>query len=100
MAVFTEDVVFQKRIVANGGITPGVTRSELIQDDNAKYKIPHTAWRVWDAMQTPLPNPSANDDLGLYGGTFGTASPTIQTRDVKALGAVTHYARCQFVLPA
>jgi hypothetical protein len=97
--VFGGDVVIQGKLVVNG-TKPAYARSEFLQDDNAKYKIPHTAWRVWDAMQTVLPNPSANDDLGLYGGTFGTASPTIQTRDVKALGAVTHYARCQFVLPA
>lgn len=99
MAVFSEDCVFQKNVVING-TRPALARAELLQDDNAKYKIPHTAWRVWNAMQTVLPNPSAADDLGLYGGTFGTGSPTIQTFDVKALGTSTLYARCQFVLPA
>ncbi|MCH7924364.1 MAG: hypothetical protein IIC51_02385 [Planctomycetes bacterium] len=54
---------------------------------------------MFDAPQTLLPNPSATDDLGLYGGTFGTDSPTIQTFDLKAAGPSTLRARIQLALP-
>ena len=47
---------------------------------------------------TNLPGTSAADDLGLIGGTFATASPCIETYDVKAAGAVTLYARAAFQL--
>lgn len=81
------------------GTVTGIDRASLEMDDDQPYKIPLTAWRVWDAMQTNLPGTPASDDLGLVGGTFGTASPAIQTGDLKAAGSTTRYARCQFVLP-
>ena len=76
-----------------------VLRTQLIQESAARYQIPWTAWRVWDALQTNLPGTSANDDLGLIGGTFGTNTPSIQTSDLKAAGATTRYARAQIELP-
>jgi hypothetical protein len=47
-----------------------------------------------------LPDAGANDDLGLIGGTFASASPTLQTGDLKSAGATTRYARAQIRLPA
>jgi hypothetical protein len=76
-----------------------IFRSQLKQDTLKIYPVNLLSFRVWDAVHTILPNPSANDDLGLYTGTFGTEAPTIKTRDVKALGAVTHRARVVVALP-
>lgn len=82
-----------------GSLLPALPRASLEQDNLAEYPIPWTAWRVWDALATNLPGTSATDDLGLIGGTFATASPSIQTSDLKAAGATTRYARCQVALP-
>jgi hypothetical protein len=82
-----------------GGSKPAYARSELAQDDNGVYVIPMTWWRVWDALQTNLPGAGASDDLGLISGTFGVGTPSLQTGDVKAAGAVARYARCQYPLP-
>lgn len=81
------------------GTGPAVARTNLTQENLARHKIPFVDWRVWDAMQTNLPGTGATDDLAFIGGTLGTASPTIQTGDVKAAGAVTRYARCTFNVP-
>jgi hypothetical protein len=54
---------------------------------------------VWDAYQTNLPGTSANDDLGLIGGTFATGSPSIQTSDLGGAGATSRYARAMIPLP-
>lgn len=79
---------------------PLIARSQLLQDDLAKFVIPHTDWRVWDALTTLLPSAGASDDLGLIQGTFGSASPSIQTGDVKALGTTTRRARALIRIPA
>jgi len=55
--------------------------------------------RVWDAMQTNLPGTAATDDLGLVGGTFGTAPPVINAGDCKALGATSRYCRIEVPIP-
>lgn len=99
-----EAIVWPGHMIINGnlivqGSMPSYPRTNLLQDDNAVYPIPWTAWRVWDALSTNLPGAGAADDLGLVGGTFGTGTPTLQTGDVKAAGAVTRYARCHLRLP-
>lgn len=91
-----------QRITGNlsigGMFSPLIPRSWLAQDDNAIYAVPLVDLRVFDALATNLPGTSANDDLALVGGTFGSASPKISTGDVKA-SSVTRYARFQFQLP-
>ncbi len=82
-----------------GSLKPDVPRSNLAQTALAAYPIPWTAWRVHDALATNLPGTSAADDLALVGGTFGSASPSLQSYDVKAAGAVTLYARASLWLP-
>lgn len=77
---------------------PTCPRATLQEDSNAVYAVPWTAFRTWDALATNLPGTPANDDLGLVGGTFGSASPKLSTGDVKAAGC-TRYARFQFELP-
>ena len=93
------DLSVQGIVYAQDGIQPPLTRAGLLQETLAVYPIPMTWWRVWDALATNLPGTSATDDLGLIGGTFATASPTIQTSDLKAAGATTRYARCSIPLP-
>lgn len=87
--------------ISNDGVAANadIARSKLAQDTLAKYAIPLTSFRVHDAMQTNLPGTSANDDLALIGGTFGTNSPEIKTSDLKAAGATTRYARALIQLP-
>lgn len=75
-----------------------IARTKLAQDGTQAYMIPWTAFRVHDALQTNLPGTAATDDLGLIGGTFGSASPVIQTSDAKAT-SVTQRARFQVALP-
>jgi hypothetical protein len=76
-----------------------IDRDKLEQTVLAEYPVNLVHFRVWDAMQTNLPGTSASDDLGLIGGTFATASPMIQTYDVKAAGAQTLRARIVLELP-
>lgn len=82
------------------GSKPAVARTDLTLEQATVHVIAPTRWRVHDALQTNLPGTAATDDLALVGGTFGSASPTIQSGDLKALGvATTRYARCQVELP-
>lgn len=76
-----------------------VQRTDLTLDSNSIFPVPFTDFRVHDALQTALPGTSASDDLGLYGGTFGTSQPLIRTYDVKTVTA-TLYARALIRLPA
>ena len=80
------------------GALPNYARSNLTQDPNAVFAIPLVSLRVFDALATNLPATGASDDLGLYGGTFASATPKVSTGDVKA-GGCTRYARFQFQLP-
>ena len=85
--------------VPEGGISAQTRSTVLKQTDNAIFPIPLAGLRVWDAYGTNLPATAAADDLGLIGGTFGTAPPLVQAGDVKALGATTRYARVQVIIP-
>jgi hypothetical protein len=76
-----------------------IARSKLAQDAAAVYIVPWSAFRVHDAIETLLPQPAANDDLGWPAtDTFGTVTPFLTTSDSKAT-SVTQYARFQFYLP-
>lgn len=77
----------------------GIATSKIAQRSNARINIPLTQCRVWNAFQTLLPNPSANDDLGLYCGTWGTDSLLVRTYDVKTAGALTFYCGLEVPLP-
>jgi hypothetical protein len=56
-----------------------IQRTKLKQDELQSFPIPFASLRVHDALETTLPGASANDDLGLYGGTFGADAPTVKT---------------------
>lgn len=85
--------------IKDTGVSAQTRASILKQDANAIFPIMMTSLRVWDAFATVLPGTAANDDLGLVGGTFATAPPTISAGDLKAAGATTRYARFQMQLP-
>ena len=77
----------------------GIDRTKLDTITGSAFPIKLTDFRVHDAFATVLPGTSATDDLGLYGGSFGTNSPLIQTYDVKTVGATTLYGRALVQLP-
>lgn len=85
---------------ATEGLGTPLDRTYLKEDSLQPFPVPFTDFRVHDAIQTVLPGTSASDDLGLYGGTFGTSQPLIRTYDVKAAGSVTLRARALIRLPA
>jgi hypothetical protein len=78
----------------------GIARTKLALDDLKPFVVNLMDFRVWDALQTNLPGTSANDDLSIATGTFGTNAPSLQTSDLKAAGATTRYARAMVALPA
>lgn len=87
-------------IVSNASLTtaPNITRAKLVQESKG-YTLPWESWRVWDAFQTTLPGTSADDDLALIGGTFGTNTPMIKSRDLKTLSTSLR-ARTTWTIPA
>lgn len=93
-------------LVVSGNIRLGGTLSPALDKENIlalaelqPFPIPLTDFRVWDALQTLLPGTPATDDLALIGGTFGTATPSIRTEDLKAAGATNKRARFLVQLP-
>jgi len=74
-------------------------RSQINADTSQMYFIEHDRWRQHDAFHTPLTSPAAGAHLGLIGGSYGAASPTLQTKDQKSLGPVDAYARALAGLP-
>jgi len=94
------DLVVAGDIRVNGRISPAMSKSNILAlQELQAYPIPLTNFRVWDALATVLPGTPASDDLGLVGGTFGTATPTLRTQDLKAAGASTNRARVLVQLP-
>lgn len=94
------DLIVAGDIRLNGSLTPAVAKANILAlAELQAFPIPLTDFRVWDAMQTLLPGTPATDDLGLVGGTFGTATPSVRTEDLKAAGATNKYARFLVQLP-
>jgi hypothetical protein len=84
----TGDAIVSGNLRLGGTLSPPIDKANILALARAQsFPIPLTDFRVWDAMQTPLPGTPATDDLGLVGGTFGTATPTLRTQDLKTAGA-------------
>lgn len=97
---FPGDIIVAGNIRVNGRISPPIAKASILAlAELQAFPIPLTDFRVWDAMQTNLPGTPSSDDLGLVGGTFGTATPSIRTEDLKAAGATSKYARVLVQLP-
>lgn len=98
--IFSGDVSISGELRVNGKLTPAKSKADiLVLVALQPFPIPLTDFRVWDALQTPLPGAGAADDLGLVGGTFGTATPSLRTQDLKAAGASSNRARCLVQIP-
>jgi len=88
--------------ITNTEISPSaaVARTKLAQDTSQEYVVPWSALRVHDAIESLLPQPAANDDLGWPATqTMGTVTPFVETADLKSAGATSVYVRFQFTLP-
>lgn len=97
---FPGDVIVAGNIRLNGTLSPPVTRANILAlAELQAFPIPLTSFRVHDAMQTLLPGTPLTDDLGLVGGTFGVATPSLRTEDLKAAGATNNRARVLVQLP-
>ena len=93
------DLIVPGDLRLNGNLTPAKTKASILSlAELQSFPIPLTEFRVWDAMATVLPSAGANDDLGLVGGTFGTATPSLRTQDCKTL-TNSNYARVLVQLP-
>lgn len=96
----TGDVSISGSLRLGGTLSPALAKANILAlAELQAFPVPLTDFRVWDAMQTLLPGTPATDDLGLVGGTFGTATPSIRTEDLKALGATNKRARVLVQLP-
>ena len=97
---FPNDISVAGDINLVGNITPNKSRTNLLaMTELAKFPIPLTSFRVWTDMAALLPSAGATDDLGLVEGTFGTATPTLQTEDLQDAGATNNRARVLVQLP-
>ncbi len=100
VANYSGDVSISGSLRLGGTLSPALVKANILAlAEYQPFPIPLTDFRVWDAMQTLLPGTPATDDLGLVGGTFGTATPSIRTEDLKALGATNKRARVLVQLP-
>lgn len=94
------DLIVAGNIRLNGTLTPAVSKANILSlAELQPFPIPLTDFRVFDALQTALPGTPATDDLGLVGGTFGTATPSLRTEDLKTAGATNNRARVLVQLP-
>jgi hypothetical protein len=97
---FPGDIIVSGDIRLNGTLSPAVAKANILAlSELQAFPIPLTSFRVHDALQTLLPGTPATDDLGLVGGTFGTATPSLRTEDLKTAGATNNRARVLVQLP-
>ena len=96
----TGDAVISGGLRLGGAFSPAISRASILAIEELKtFAIPLTSFRVFDALQTNLPGTPLTDDLGLVGGSFGTATPSLRTEDLKAAGATNNRARVLVQLP-
>jgi len=75
-----------------------LTRSSLAQEASIVHHFNLLTARVHDDPVSLLPSsPGTNDDLGLFGTSFSTNTPFLETGDLGGQNGVTQFAR--FLLP-
>jgi hypothetical protein len=94
--VLPPEVITNYTIAGNADIA----FTKIAQRVLAESVIPLTQARVWDAVQTNLPNTPASDDLGIITGTWGTNPVRITAGDVKALGSTTRRLYLAIPIPS
>lgn len=96
------DLVVPGDIRISGSITPAIARANILtMVELQPFPIPLTSFRVWDNMAALLPTAGGTDDLGIIEGAFGSATPSLQTEDLKAeaVSPTLNYARTLIQLP-
>lgn len=76
-----------------------ISTSRIAQRPFAKYAVPFTSMRVWDAMATVPVTTAANDDLALLTGTPGTSNLKLSTGDLKTAGPTTRKIGFELAVP-
>ena len=99
MPLTTDTLRATGRITHVNDFQPAIDTGQIAERALQQYAIDLAAGRIHDNFGVILPNAGATDDLGLVGGTLGTAAPSLQTEDLKAAGATLNYARFQVTLP-
>lgn len=71
-----EGLIVQGDLIVTGNVDADIPRSSLTMDELKRYPIPLTDWRVWDALEKPLPGPG-NLEAGVIPVSFvyGEATP-------------------------
>jgi hypothetical protein len=94
------DLIVPGNARITGTITPAKTRANILAEATLQaFPIPLTSFRRFDDMAQLLPSAGATDDLGIVEGTFGSATPTLRTEDLKTAGATNNRARVLVQLP-
>jgi len=85
----------------NSHILESIQRASLEQDAKAVHPVSFLDMFVWNNPAARLPNAGVADDFGVINGAtgFGTNGLSLNTVDVKALGATNVYLRFTYVLP-
>lgn len=97
---FPGDVIANKgQLRHKNDFAPAIDRDQFATNSSQLLWVPWSYFRTFDAFATNLPGTPATDDLGLVGGTFGSATPSLQTEDLKAAGATNNRARAVIALP-
>lgn len=99
MTVLTGPIIIDGSLTVSGGISPRRARSEISQENLSRYPRRLSDLYCWDAPSDRLPDLSADDNLGLEPGTFGTNQVSVQTYDMASQGAKTLYFGDEFSLP-
>jgi hypothetical protein len=94
------DLIVPGNLRVTGSVTPTKARSDILAEAELQaFPIPLTSMRVHDNMAALLPTAGATDDLGIIEGTYGSATPTLQTEDLDSAGATSNRARFLVMLP-
>lgn len=99
MTTLTGPVIIDGSLTVSGGISPRRGRSEIEQQNLVAYPRRFSDLYCWDAPADKLPDLSADDNLGLEPGTFGTNQVSAQTYNMASQGAKTLYFGDEFSLP-
>jgi hypothetical protein len=84
--------------VALSGTLQSIVRSDLLQENLVVHAVPWVDLRTFDAYGTNLPATPGSDDLGLSGGTHGSATPMVISTTSSGT-TITQKLRFEFVLP-
>ena len=97
---FPGSIVVPGDVRITGSISPPLTKANVLALAEVQpFPILLTDFRAWNNMAALLPTAGATDDLGMIEGTFGSATPSLQTEDLKAAGATNNRARVLVHLP-